>query len=93
MIDAVIFDKDGTLFDFRASWGGWTKRLLEELAGGDAQVLTALAGAARFDLATLDFTSLNIDDVQLEDGLGQIQTNDGQICSRLHGGASSLGGC
>jgi phosphoglycolate phosphatase len=57
MIDAVIFDKDGTLFDFRASWGGWTKRLLEELAGGDAQVLTALAGAARFDLATLDFAA------------------------------------
>jgi hypothetical protein len=42
------------------------------------------------DLATLDFTSLHIDDVQLEDGLGQIQTNDGQICSRLHGVASRL---
>ena len=31
MIDAVIFDKDGTLFDFRASWGGWTDRLIGEL--------------------------------------------------------------
>ena len=43
MIKAVIFDKDGTLFDFRHSWGAWTKALLEELqpnARGDlAQVL------------------------------------------------------
>lgn len=32
MIGAVIFDKDGTLFDFRQSWGAWTRALLEELA-------------------------------------------------------------
>ena len=36
MIDAVIFDKDGTLFDFRSSWGAWTRNLMAELitAGG-----------------------------------------------------------
>jgi phosphoglycolate phosphatase len=42
-IKAVIFDKDGTLFDFRQSWGAWTKTLLAELhplARGDlARVL------------------------------------------------------
>ena len=32
MIDGVIFDKDGTLFDFRRSWGGWTARLVREIA-------------------------------------------------------------
>lgn len=32
MLDAVIFDKDGTLFDFRASWGAWTQSVLAELA-------------------------------------------------------------
>lgn len=32
MIDAIVFDKDGTLFDFRASWGRWTADLLESLA-------------------------------------------------------------
>ena len=32
MLDAVIFDKDGTLFDFRASWGAWTRSVLAELA-------------------------------------------------------------
>lgn len=31
MLDALIFDKDGTLFDFRASWGAWTARLVDEV--------------------------------------------------------------
>ena len=31
MIKAVIFDKDGTLFDFRQSWGAWTAALLKRL--------------------------------------------------------------
>ena len=33
-IEALIFDKDGTLFDFRASWGAWTESLLADLAKG-----------------------------------------------------------
>ena len=37
MIEAVIFDKDGTLFDFRSSWSGWVERLLAELAAGPEQ--------------------------------------------------------
>lgn len=32
MIDAIIFDKDGTLFDFKLSWGAWAASLLQELA-------------------------------------------------------------
>lgn len=36
MIDAAIFDKDGTLFDFRATWGGWTARAIDHLAGHGA---------------------------------------------------------
>jgi phosphoglycolate phosphatase len=31
MIDGIIFDKDGTLFDFRKSWGQWAARLLADL--------------------------------------------------------------
>jgi phosphoglycolate phosphatase len=46
MIDAVIFDKDGTLFDFRSSWGAWTRNLMAELitAGADGEILAAVLG-------------------------------------------------
>ena len=39
MLDAVIFDKDGTLFDFRASWGAWTQSVLTEFATDRRDVL------------------------------------------------------
>ena len=32
MIDALIFDKDGTLFDFRASWGAVGAALIDQLS-------------------------------------------------------------
>jgi phosphoglycolate phosphatase len=32
-IDAVIFDKDGTLIDFHAMWGGWARELGARLDG------------------------------------------------------------
>ncbi|MFN3824170.1 MAG: HAD family hydrolase [Pseudorhodobacter sp.] len=31
-MDGVIFDKDGTLFDFRRSWGAWAAELIGTLA-------------------------------------------------------------
>jgi len=33
-VAALLFDKDGTLFDFATLWGGWADRLLEEVGGG-----------------------------------------------------------
>lgn len=56
MIDAVIFDKDGTLFDFRTSWGGFAARLLHDLAETPAQA-RALGDAVGFDLARGDFAT------------------------------------
>lgn len=46
MIKAAIFDKDGTLFDFRATWGGWTAMVIDRLAdkGADRAALTARLG-------------------------------------------------
>jgi phosphoglycolate phosphatase-like HAD superfamily hydrolase len=32
-IDLVVFDKDGTLIDFHAMWGGWARSLGERLDG------------------------------------------------------------
>jgi phosphoglycolate phosphatase len=44
MIDGIIFDKDGTLFDFRKSWGAWAARLLADLTP-DAALQRRLAAA------------------------------------------------
>ncbi|MEM9228651.1 MAG: HAD family hydrolase [Pseudomonadota bacterium] len=48
-ITAILFDKDGTLFDFRQTWGQWTAMFLRDLATTEHQV-QALAEAIRFDL-------------------------------------------
>lgn len=48
MIGAIIFDKDGTLFDFQATWAASFVRLLEELAPGD--LYRAAAEVLGFDV-------------------------------------------
>lgn len=54
MIDGVIFDKDGTLFDFRRSWGGWAAMFLAGLARDEAHA-RAMGTAIGYDLDTRDF--------------------------------------
>jgi phosphoglycolate phosphatase len=54
-IQAVLFDKDGTLFDFRSTWNVWAHGLLLKYADGDAFVLKALAEALQFDLDAMEF--------------------------------------
>jgi len=51
MIDAVIFDKDGTLFDFHSGWAGWVENLIAGLAAGPEHSLI-LQGVLGFDVAT-----------------------------------------
>jgi phosphoglycolate phosphatase len=48
MIDGVIFDKDGTLFDFRHSWAPWVRRVLTALAPDEAAAL-GMAQVLGFD--------------------------------------------
>tara|TARA_R110002049_G_scaffold231632_4_gene404026 strand:- start:40 stop:735 length:696 start_codon:yes stop_codon:yes gene_type:complete len=54
-IHGLIFDKDGTLFDFQQSWGAWFARLLDRLSGGDTARRDALAARMEFDLASSRF--------------------------------------
>ncbi len=49
-IRAILFDKDGTLFDFSASWSGWAEALLDDLADGAPERRARLAEAISFDL-------------------------------------------
>jgi phosphoglycolate phosphatase len=49
MIDGLLFDKDGTLFDFRVSWGRWAKDFLTRIAT-DAAHARRLGRAIGFDL-------------------------------------------
>ena len=55
MIKGIIFDKDGTLFDFNATWGTWTRSMLAAEAGGDQVLFDALADAMGFDAVTNQF--------------------------------------
>lgn len=54
-IDGLIFDKDGTLFDFRKSWGGWARGLLSNMAR-DMSHADEMARAIGFNLKNGDFT-------------------------------------
>ena len=52
---AILFDKDGTLFDFRGTWDAWASDFLPKLSGGTDGVLHQLADALGFDLAQSAF--------------------------------------
>ncbi|MCE6957818.1 HAD family hydrolase [Cereibacter sphaeroides] len=54
MIHGIIFDKDGTLFDFRRSWGEWSAHLLREIASDEAQA-RQLGEAIGYDIGTGSF--------------------------------------
>ncbi|MCA0870096.1 HAD family hydrolase [Seohaeicola saemankumensis] len=54
-VDAILFDKDGTLFDFGSTWNVWAARIIAQLSGGDPALARALAAGARFDLDTQSF--------------------------------------
>ncbi len=49
-IRAILFDKDGTLFDFQATWGRWARNFLQAKAKGDPALVARMAEAMDFDL-------------------------------------------
>ncbi|MGH1368667.1 MAG: HAD family hydrolase [Maritimibacter sp.] len=54
-VRAVLFDKDGTLFAFGATWGRWAAELVIGLAQGDRALARHLGRAVGFDLETQTF--------------------------------------
>ncbi len=60
MITGLLFDKDGTLFDFHLSWSGWAKALLTDLSSGDAEMAAMLGRRIGFDTGCSQFDNNSI---------------------------------
>ena len=56
-IKAIIFDKDGTLFDFEATWADWAAGAVEVMAEGDHARMKVMAQALDYDLETRSFAA------------------------------------
>ena len=54
-IDGILFDKDGTLFDFHTTWSTWAAAMIDDLAAGDAGTRARIAQALHFDLGAARF--------------------------------------
>jgi len=49
-LKGLLFDKDGTLFDFHATWGAWCGGFIEGLSRGDPELAATLADVLEYDL-------------------------------------------
>ncbi|MGJ8625652.1 MAG: HAD family hydrolase [Sulfitobacter sp.] len=54
-IKGLIFDKDGTLFDFAATWEAWAVAFLSRATGGDAAYATRVGAEIGFDFVAQKF--------------------------------------
>lgn len=55
IVSGILFDKDGTLFDFSISWSAWAQDFLSELAQGQPGRAAELGRAIGFDWASARF--------------------------------------
>ena len=56
----LCFDKDGTLFDFAATWEAWAHSFLLRLSEGDMATATRLGQTIEFDMARQKFAPTSI---------------------------------
>ncbi|WP_243613241.1 HAD-IA family hydrolase [Shimia aestuarii] len=54
-VDGLLFDKDGTLFDFGATWNSWAAGMIRDFADGDAVMAARIAAELDFDLPSEKF--------------------------------------
>lgn len=49
-VDGLLFDKDGTLFDFARTWNGWGAEVIAHMADQDSSAAHSLAQHMRYSL-------------------------------------------
>ena len=54
-VDAIVFDKDGTLFEFGATWESWAESFLLRATGGDRDRAILVGSHIGFDLPRRKF--------------------------------------
>lgn len=54
-VDGLLFDKDGTLFDFHTTWSTWAGEIIDALSEGDVGLRLRLAEAMHYDLNRAQF--------------------------------------
>jgi phosphoglycolate phosphatase len=59
-IDAILFDKDGTLFDFANTWGAFGRNMVLRLADGDHARAAELGQFIGFDLEQVAYSEDSI---------------------------------
>jgi len=91
MIQGILFDKDGTLFDFNATWGAWSRHLLTDgilrvLPELDKDALIQRMNDAAAQVPQIEVTPLQpclqaLRDLGLQLG---VATNDGEGPAMAH---------
>lgn len=54
-VDGILFDKDGTLFEFGSTWNTWAAQMIPKMAGGDMALAGRIAHELDFDLENGSF--------------------------------------
>lgn len=70
-VEAVLFDKDGTLFDFANTWESWAESFLLRLTSGDADWANRLGANIGFDFGARRFAPDSIAIAETPDDLAR----------------------
>ncbi|MEP1519940.1 HAD family hydrolase [Ascidiaceihabitans sp.] len=79
-IKALIFDKDGTLFEFAATWEAWAQAMLLRLTSGDRVRAAQIGAQIGFDL---DSRSFQNDSIVIAGTAGEIADVIAPLCPEL----------